>query len=312
MRAVLVLLACCFMTTGSAEAQTPLDLGTPEAAFSGGPIRLSKTSLAALRQHYQGDKVPLIPQPFRGRLDQALAGRDWPKVLAAKKELAASRGMIAALMWEQSRFIATGGVGIAEVHAQDVAASGSTGVAETAAMLWLYATAVTLTDGHKCADPAVRDAHLDRLRGPEFATVTQIVRTLPEDRLTAMRDLAVRLETVLAPDRTDDTMCREGGVKADLKPDPVWKPEAVAARALLPRHLLALCTVMRPKQIAQAGKPGAARQIAAAPVDIVKPVAALAPPVPEPVYTNPEAGKAAMQLFDPGDMALLPVEPAQP
>ena len=67
-----------------------------------------------------------------------------------------------------------------------------------------------------------------------------------------MRDLAIRLETVLAPVRTDDLMCRQGDNKVDIKPEAVWKPEASETRAMLPRHLLALASVMRPRPVAKA------------------------------------------------------------
>ena len=87
------------------------------------------------------------------------------------------------------------------------------------------------------------------MRGPAFEPVLQIVRSIADDRLAAMRDLATRLETVLAEDRTDDTMCRVGGDKPAIKPDSVWRPEAAAARAMLPRHLLALASVMRPRPV---------------------------------------------------------------
>ncbi len=63
-----------------------------------------------------------------------------------------------------------------------------------------------------------------------------------------MRDLAVRLETVLAQDRTDDTMCRTETEQPDIKPDGTWRPAAVRARPMLPRDLLALTAVMRPDQ----------------------------------------------------------------
>lgn len=122
-------------------------------------------------------------------------------------------------------------------------------------MLWFYAVAVTMTDGHKCVDESARDAHLDRLRGPAFDPVLQIVRTIADDRLAAMRELAVRLETVLAEDRTDDTMCRVGTATPETKPDPVWRPEATEARAMLPRHLVALASVMRPRPVARPEPP---------------------------------------------------------
>jgi hypothetical protein len=248
-RRLLVPLLCCL--AASARAQAPLDVGAPEAAFAGGPIRLSRAASASLRAQYQGDKVPIIPQPFRGKLDTALTARDWPKVEAMKKELAAAHGIVTALAWEQSRFIGTGSIGMAEMHALDVAATGSTGLAETAVMLWFYAVAVTLTDGHKCADDAAKETHLDRLRGYEFEPVNRIIRVIAEDRLAAMRDLAIRLEGVLAPERTDDTMCRVGTSKPDIRPDPTWRPEAAATRAMLPKHLLALGAVMRPRQVAR-------------------------------------------------------------
>ena len=80
------------------------------------------------------------------------------------------------LAWEQSRYIATGSIGMAEMHALDVAATGSTGLSETAVMLWFYSVAVTMTDGHKCVDEEAKDAHLDRLRGPAFEPVIRLLR----------------------------------------------------------------------------------------------------------------------------------------
>ncbi len=260
MRAILALPLAVSFLAGSARAQTafdaaPLDTGSPEAAFAGGPIRLTKASAAMLREHFKGDNVPLVPQPFRTRLDVALATRDWPRVEAAKRDLRTQRGVVAMLQWEQSRFIATGGIGVAEIHAVDMADMGSTGVSESAAMLWLYAVAVTMTDGHKCADEAAKDAHVAKLMGPAFDKVTQIVRTMPDDRLAAMRDLAIRLESVLSVDRTDDTMCRTGALKPELKPDQEWRPEAAATRGILPKELTVLCAVMRPKLAARMDPP---------------------------------------------------------
>jgi len=245
MRATAVALLLLSLTVSGAGAEPPPEVGTPQAAFAGGPIRLSAHAAALLREHYQGDKVPQIPQPFRGQLDTALAGRDWKQVTEVKQQLQDKDGLLPVLLWEQTRFIATGSIGVAEMHALDIAASGSSGLAETAVMLWLYAAAVTMTDGEKCVDQAARDAHLDRLRGPEFAPVLQLVQAIAADRLAAMRELAIRLETVLAADRTDDTMCRTGTGQPDIKPDATWRPQAARARATLPRNLVALTSVVR-------------------------------------------------------------------
>jgi len=162
-------------------------------------------------------------------------------------------------MWEQSRFIATGSIGVAEMHAQDAAATGSSGLSETAVMMWFYAVAVTMTDGHKCADESAQDTHLERLRGAAFEPVLQLVRTMAEDRLAEMRALAIRLETVLAEDRTDDTMCRTGTPQPEIKPDAVWRPRVAETRAMLPRHLLALAAVMRPRPVAAPEPPTSAK-----------------------------------------------------
>ena len=260
MRPTGVALLLLSQIASGALAQGPSDVGTPQAAFAGGPIRLSSHAAAMLREHYQGDNVPQIPQPFRGRLDAALAGRDWQRLELVRKQLQDKDGPMAVLTWEQTRFIATGSIGVAELHALDVAATGSTGLTETAVMLWLYAAAVTMTDGEKCVDQSARDAHLDRLRGPMFEPVLQIVRSIADDRLAAMRDLAIRLETVLAQDRTDDAMCRTGAEKPDLKADGIWRPDAARARSRLPRDLQALTTVMRPQlPTTPAGKTAAQR-----------------------------------------------------
>ena len=253
MRKMLVLTIA--LLAGTARAQPSAEIGSPEAAFAGGPIRPSKTATETMRKHFQGDKVPIIPQPWRGKLDAALAVRDWALVETRKKELAAARGLVLALLWEQTRFLATGAIGLAELHAKDVAATGSTGVSETAAMLWFYAVAATMTDGHKCANEAAKDAHLDKLRGPAFDSVIKVVKAMPEDRLVAMRDLAIRLETVLGPDRNDDTICAAGAGKPEIKPDAAWRPDASKTRAMLPKHLIALSAIMRPKPVAAQTKP---------------------------------------------------------
>lgn len=242
----LCLLLLVFCTVAAAHGEA-LDVGSPEAAFAGGPIQLSPHAAALLRARYHGDKVPEISQPFRRLLDAAMLGRDWKRVEAVKRQLAKKDGMAAALLWEQTRLIATGSIAVAEMGARDVAATGSPVLAETAVMMWLYAVAVSMTDGEKCASSAARDAHLDRLRGPEYAPVIQLLRDLGDDRVAAMRDLAIRLETALAEDRTDDSMCREGTESPAIKSAAVWRPEALAARAMLPRDLAALTTVMRGK-----------------------------------------------------------------
>jgi len=302
-RATLYLLI--MLLVGQAHAQVPLEVGTPETAFSGGPIRLSKNALAVLRVHYQGDKVPLVPQPFRGRLDTALAGHDWARVEALKKDLVAKDGIVAALAWEQSRFIATGSISIAEMHALDLATMGSTGVTETAVMLWFYSVAVTLTDGHKCVDEAARDAYLDKLRGPAFEPVTRIVRTISDDRLAAMRDLAIRLELVLAPERTDDAMCWSGDKTPDIKPDPVWRPEAGLTRGMLPRHLVALASIMRPRPIArpEQPKPDATQPVAVKPAPEIP---SIPPAFFPPVLALPVPFEAAV----PATTAPVPVAPS--
>ena len=277
MRTTLVLLLLCCLA-GPVRAQAPLEVGSPESAFAGGPIHLSRHAAGMLRSHYQGDKVPLVPQPFRGKLDTALAGFDWPRVEATKKQLVAAQGIVPALLWEQSRFIATGSIGVAEMHALDIAATGASAMSETAVMLWFYSVAVTMTDGHKCVDEAAKDAHLDHLRGPAFEPVIQILRTIGDDRLAAMRDLAVRLETVLAVDRTDDLMCRGGNAKPEIKPDAAWRPDAALARGMLPRHLVALASVMRPRPVA---RPESPRPVAAKPAPGPRPAQ---PVTVEPIF----------------------------
>jgi hypothetical protein len=320
-RATLVFLLALCCGANLARAQATLEVGAPASAFAGGPIHLTRNETAALRAHYQGDKVPLVPQPFRGRLDTALLGRDWPRVEAEKKALVAAHGMMAALLWEQSRFIATGSIGVAEMHALDIAGTGASALSESAVMLWFYAAAVTLTDGHECVDEAARDAHLERLRGPAFEPVLRLVRTIGEDRLAAMRDLAIRLETVLAVDRNDDTMCRTGNEPAQIKPDAVWRPEAAATRGMLPRHLLALASIMRPRPAggsmggAMGGSMAAAQRAKPEPV---RPVVATPMPRPsapetvEPVF--PGAGLSLPMLPPlalPTPAAARPARPVQ-
>ena len=314
---------------GEPAIQKPAaDVGTPEAAFSGGPIKLSKAAVELLRMHFQGNQVPLIPQPFRGKLDTALAAHDWARVEVAKRELIAAKGVVTALAWQQSRFIATGGIGVAEQHALDLAATGSTGVTETAAMLWLYSVAVTLTDGHKCVDPAVKEAHLDRLWGPEFEPTARIIRALPEERVAAMRELAIWLETRLAVDRTDDTMCRTGATAAEVKPDAVWRKEAATARRLLMKQLTAIAAVLRAgpaggavpaRPDAKKPEPAAKPEPHAAPAQPPAPVESVIPaqpmtsaqPAAKPMEPAVTPGAVSESKPEPGPVAAAPdVRPA--
>lgn len=249
-RLMRVFVILCLLAA-SAQAQTPLDVGAPDAAFAGGPIRPSKNAAARLREHYQGDKVPVVPQPFRVRLDVALASGDPAKLDAARRDLIKARGLETLLIWEQSRFIATGGIGVAEMHAQDLAGTGASGVAETAAMLWLYAAGAILIDSRQCASQDGPDAAMERLRGPDFDAVTRILRTLADDRLGAMRTLAIRLETVLSPDRNSVALCRVRDQAAEVRPEKDWRPDALAARKQLPQNLTALTAIMRPTPAAK-------------------------------------------------------------
>jgi hypothetical protein len=114
-------------------------------------------------------------------------------------------------------------------------------------MLWLYAVAATFTDGHKCTDPAAREAYLDRLRGPGFTPVLAIIRGLPDDRLAAQRDTAIKLEAGFAASRTEDSMCRAASGRVDVRPDADWRRELGPTRAMLPRHLTAITSVVRAK-----------------------------------------------------------------
>lgn len=220
------------------------ETGPPEAAFAGGPIRLTPISLNLLNHAYPGGKVPIIPMPHRARLDAALlAGAPGP-LEARMKELAATYGPAAVLIWERTRFLGTGRITIAALHARDLAEHPEAG--ETVAMLWLYAVAATMTDGARCADPAARDAGIDRLRGPSYQPVLRVIRALPEDKLNTARETAIRLEAPLAEQRPDDTICGTGQGRTEIRPIDQWRPAAANTRAMLRRHLKAMTSVLRP------------------------------------------------------------------
>ena len=82
-----VVLLLAITASRPALAQAPLPVGPPQAAFAGGPIRLSPRAANMLRAQFNGDNVPQVPQPFRGQLDTALAGLDWKRAEAVKKAL---------------------------------------------------------------------------------------------------------------------------------------------------------------------------------------------------------------------------------
>jgi hypothetical protein len=238
------LLTVCLLAAPS-RAQNPIEQGSPAAAFAGGPIHLSSATEARLRAQFHGDNVPLVPQPFRGRLDTALVARDWRQVEAVKKALIQARDLLPVLLWDQTRFIATGGVALAAAFARDLAGSDVPKAEEMAATMWLYAVAATFTDGHKCVDAAAKEAYLVTLRGPDFAAVKGIIRSMPDDRLTAVRETAIRLESALSADRGDDPVCGTGRGPPETRPEGEWQRELAPTRAMLPRHLTAICSVLR-------------------------------------------------------------------
>jgi hypothetical protein len=228
----------------TAQAQIAPETGPPEAAFAGGPIRLTPISVNLLTHAFPGGKVPIIPMPHRARLDAALlAGAPGP-LDARLKELASAYGHGAVLIWERTRFLGTGRITIAAIHARDLAEHPE--AAENVAMLWLYAVAATMTDGARCADPAARDAWIDRLRGPSYQPVLRVIRALPEAKLNTARETAIRLEAPLAEQRPDDTICGTGQGRPEIRPIDQWRPAAANTRAMLPRHLKAMTSVLRP------------------------------------------------------------------
>jgi hypothetical protein len=226
-------------------AFSPLPVGTPDAAFAGSPLRLSPNDHRLLASRFRNDKVPVIPQPFAGQLDAALQAGNWTRVMARKADLGASRGELAMLMWEQTRFLVTGSLWLAELQARDLAASSLPGARQTAVLMWLYALATTMTDGHQCAGSGARDAHLASLRGPAFAAVLAGVRSLPDEELAAQRDMAIKLEALLAPERRDDTVCHTGGRSLATRPPDAWQTAAARTRDMLPSHLNAFCALVR-------------------------------------------------------------------
>jgi hypothetical protein len=222
-----------------------LESGPPATAFADSPIHLSPNATELLRAQYPGGKVPVIPQPFRQQLDAALLAHDWARVREVKQVLTTLHGVVTTLAWEQSRFITTGSMGLAEMHAQDVAATGANELKEAAVMLWFYAAAVTRTDGLRCNDDTAKDVHLSKLLGPEFDAVTKLMPSLPDDRLQAVQNLAIRLETMLAAERADDIICVTPYGKPGEKPDQLWRPVAQAVRPTLPAQLRELTVGMR-------------------------------------------------------------------
>jgi hypothetical protein len=243
--ALIGLVALCLAVP--ARAQFVPETGPPDAAFAGGPIRLTPVARTLLKTSFPNDLLPLVPMPHRARLDAALVAANAASLAAAKRELARTYGFGAVLVWERTRFLATGDLALAADHARNLAQEGGEADRETAAVLWLYAVAAVMTDGARCADTAAREVWLDRLRGPAYAPVLLVIRTLPEDRLNTAREAAIRLEAPLAEQRPDDAICRTGPGRPEIRPIELWRPAAGNARALLPRHLRAMTSVLRPR-----------------------------------------------------------------
>lgn len=183
--------------------------------------------------------------PFRARLDRALVAGNTAELEAVRRDLAATHGGDAVLTWERTRFLGTGGIAIATLHARSLAAIPN--AAETTAMLWLYAFAASMTDAARCVDPTARDRAIDRLRAPVNEPILKVIRTIPEDALNRAQDTALKLEPPLAEQRSDDTICRNGPGRAETRPIEQWRQAAGNTRMMLPRHLKAILSVLRPK-----------------------------------------------------------------
>ena len=251
MRVLSAVLLIAGVLASPSNAQTAIGRGTPSAAFAGSPIHLAPAMEARLQAQFHGDNVPIVPSPFGRRLDAALLARDWRQIEALKKALIAERDLLPVLLWDQTRFIITGEVALAASYARDLAGSDVPAAEDNAATIWLYAVAATFTDGHKCIDPAARDTYLATLLGSDFDAVKGIVRFMPEDRLAVAREAAIKLEAGLSGDRSDDAMCRAAGGRAGVRPNSEWKAELAPTRTMLPRHLAAICAVVRKKPQAQ-------------------------------------------------------------
>jgi hypothetical protein len=253
-RTYLAFLLIASLVASPSRAQPPIEGVSPRAAFAGGPIHLSARAETRLRAHFHGDNVPLIPAPFRTRLDTALAARDWRQIDAAKKVLIQARDLRVVLLWDQTRFLATGDAAVAAAYARDLAGSDVPDAEQAAAAMWLYAIAATFTDGHKCTNPEAKEAYLATLLGSDFDAVKGIIRSMPDDRLAAMRDNAIQLESILSTDRTDDTICRTTAGRPETRPEDEWQRELAPSRTMLPRNLTAICSVVRKKESPRAGK----------------------------------------------------------
>jgi hypothetical protein len=172
-------------------------------------------------------------------------------VMARRSDLGASRGQLAMLMWEQTRFLATGSLWLAELHARDLAASGVPGANDAAVLMWFYALATTMTDGHQCASDGARDAHLATLRGAAFEPVLALVRTLPQEQLIKQRDTALKLEAAFAEERTDSFVCTTAGGLPAIRPAEDWHADAARTREILTKHLNAVCALVRSRPMTQ-------------------------------------------------------------
>jgi hypothetical protein len=231
------------LLAGPAVAQGP-ELGTPEQAFADGPITLTPVSVALLKDAYPGGKVPVIPMPFRKRLDTALASGNAPALEAARREIQEEFGPVAVLIWERTRVLATGSISLAAMHARMLALFAPPSASDGVAMMWFYAAAATMTDGARCVDADQKETALDRLRGRVYDPVLRVIRTLPDTTLDAAREAAIRLEAALAEQRPDDTVCHTSPGNTTVKSIGEWRPAAANTRAMLPRHLRALTAVV--------------------------------------------------------------------
>lgn len=241
------LAAGLLVMAAQASAQILPPVGPPEDAFAGGPIKLTRVSTVLLGNAYPHNTIPIIPMPHRARLDTALLAGNAAALEAARKDLADTHGHGAVLVWERTRFLGTGGIGIAVRHARSLAAAGMANTEETVAMLWLYALAASMTDAARCADPGVRDVAIDRLRAPVNQPILTLIRTMPDDALGRAQQTAIGLEAPLAEQRSGDTICGTGQGGSGIRPIEQWRPAAANTRAMLPRHLKAMISVLRPK-----------------------------------------------------------------
>lgn len=183
-------------------------------------------------------------------LDQLLADHDYDALSAYPQKFTSQAELGYFLTWLQEGIYQGSNMYVTMTYIGAMWAIGNRPVANnpfielktTAGMMSIYALAVILADGPKCADPTASGQRWVQTLGATTEPLKHVA-ALPDDRREVMIGVALDLEQGTREFRdNDDYICRGGAAatKDSPIPDPSYRPDFVAREVWEPKQIEAI------------------------------------------------------------------------